>query len=162
MSSRSGVLQAQPEWRFTSAIQVEATFQSPDSKQAAGRQPTPVMVLSKRHFGVRRHATKEKRASDFPPELSTRAFFRTSFALPGSIDFPPDFRSKHCGLALFEAGVRQRTERLLNDQRMPENQDFGSNLGSRNRPCGPKIGHNRDGVAFYKRHGSGGDFPVAR
>jgi hypothetical protein len=35
---------------------------------------------------------KEKRALDIPPDLSKRAFIRATWALPGSVDFPPEIK----------------------------------------------------------------------
>jgi len=54
-------------------------------------------------------------------------------------------------LALAEAGVRQRTERLLNDHRVPENQEIERILESRIRPKGLKIGHKETNAAIFPK-----------
>ena len=82
---------------------------------------------------------KEKRALEVPPEITTRAIFRSLRHWPGPLDFPPEItRSTVAWLGLRLAS--QSAEASRNDATMPENQALQSIFGGRIRSSGHKTG----------------------
>ncbi len=71
------------------------------------------------------YGTKEKRALDIPPDLSKRAFIQSHWALPDSVDIPPEINGEFLlarllGLEFVGAEAPQ------NGIKLPKNQDTGS------------------------------------